>query len=188
MEKLIPLLIVIFSLLSCQKQQFDLTDFEVHENSKNNSKQLNLALQSIKKICRNGQEIYISLPKGTYHFYEKGTFLCEYYISNHDQDNPKRVVFNFDEWENLVFDGNGSKFIFHGRLLPFTLKNSKNCKLKNFSIDFENPHIAQVKIVENQTEKGIVFDEDLITAAIEEAAIIPIGVFIPKEFSEAYKE
>jgi hypothetical protein len=38
------------------------------------------------------------------------------------------------------------------------------------------------------TEKGIVFDEDLITAAIEESAIIPIGVFIPKEFSEAYKE
>ena len=37
-------------------------------------------------------------------------------------------------------------------------------------------------------EKGIVFDEDLITAAIEEAAIIPIGVFIPKEFSEAYTE
>lgn len=167
MKKLIPLLIVIFSLLSCQKQQFDLTDFEVHENSKNNSEQLNLALQSIKKLCRNGQEIYISLPKGTYHFYEKGTFLCEYYISNHDQDNPKRVVFNFDEWENLVFDGNGSKFIFHGRLLPFTLKNSKNCKLKNFSIDFENPHIAQVKIVENQTEKGIVFrTEDWVNARI----------------------
>lgn len=38
------------------------------------------------------------------------------------------------------------------------------------------------------TEKGIAFDEELITAAIEEAAIIPIGVFIPKEFSEAYIE
>ena len=38
------------------------------------------------------------------------------------------------------------------------------------------------------TEKGNVFDEELITAAIEEAAIIPIGVFIPKEFSEAYIE
>ena len=38
------------------------------------------------------------------------------------------------------------------------------------------------------TEKGIAFDEELITSAIEEAAIIPIGVFIPKEFSEAYEE
>ena len=37
-------------------------------------------------------------------------------------------------------------------------------------------------------EKGNVFDEELITAAIEESAIIPIGVFIPKEFSEVYKE
>ena len=38
------------------------------------------------------------------------------------------------------------------------------------------------------TEKGDVFEEELITAAIEEAAIIPIGVFIPKDFSEAYVE
>jgi hypothetical protein len=38
------------------------------------------------------------------------------------------------------------------------------------------------------TEKGNVFDDELITAAIEEAAIIPIGIFVPKEFSEAYKE
>lgn len=37
-------------------------------------------------------------------------------------------------------------------------------------------------------EKGNVFDEEMITAAIEGAAIIPIGVFIPKEFSEAYEE
>ena len=37
-------------------------------------------------------------------------------------------------------------------------------------------------------EKGNVFNEELINAAIEESAIIPIGVFIPKEFSEVYKE
>lgn len=37
-------------------------------------------------------------------------------------------------------------------------------------------------------EKGNVYDEEMITAAIEEAAIIPIGIFIPKEFSEAYEE
>lgn len=37
-------------------------------------------------------------------------------------------------------------------------------------------------------EKGNVFDEELITAAIEQAAIIPIGFFIPKEFSKAYEE
>lgn len=37
-------------------------------------------------------------------------------------------------------------------------------------------------------ERGEVFNEEMITAAIEESAIIPIGCFIPKEFSEVYKE
>ncbi len=144
-------------MLSCQEKEFDLTDFGVSETSKNNSEQLILALQSIKENCKEGKEIFISLPKGTYHFYENGALQKEYYISNHDQDNPKNVTFNFDGWENMTFDGNGSKFIFHGRMLPLTLKNSRNCKLTNFSIDFEHPHIAQVEIIENQEDKGIVF-------------------------------
>jgi len=37
-------------------------------------------------------------------------------------------------------------------------------------------------------ERGIAFNEEMITAAIEESAIIPIGCFIPKEFSEVYKD
>lgn len=37
-------------------------------------------------------------------------------------------------------------------------------------------------------ERGSTFNEEMITAAIEESAIIPIGCFIPKEFSEVYKD
>lgn len=53
-----------------------------------------------------------------------------------------------------------------------------------------NVYLKQKQDEERQraTEKGNVFDEVLITAAIEESAIIPIGVFIPKEFSEVYKD
>lgn len=36
-------------------------------------------------------------------------------------------------------------------------------------------------------EKGNAFDKKEITAAIEESSIIPIGCFIPKEFSEVYQ-
>lgn len=157
MRGLIFFFVALLTITSCQKTTFDLSDFGVLETSKNNSEQLNLALQELKTIYAKDKEIHISLPKGTYHFYEKGAFQKEYYISNHDQDNPKRVAFLFEDWENMTFDGNGSQFIFHGRMLPLALKNSKNCKLKNFSIDFEHPHIAQVEVVENRIEKGIVF-------------------------------
>ena len=65
--------------------------------------------------------------------------------------------------------------------------NSKSAERANMLI---NVYLKQKQDEERAraTEKGNVFDEELITAAIEAAAIIPIGVFIPKEFSEAYKE
>lgn len=82
----------------------------------------------------------------------------EYYISNHDQTNPKKVGIALEDMKNLTLDGQGSEFVFHGRMLPVSLLRSENCLLKNFSIDFENPHIAQVKIVENDPQDGIVFE------------------------------
>ena len=42
-------------------------------------------------------------------------------------------------------------------MLPLSLLHSENCTLKNFSIDFENPHITQVQIIENTPDKGVVF-------------------------------
>lgn len=78
-------------------------------------------------------------------------------------------------------EGNETKEFFH------FVVNSTSAERANMLI---NVYLKQKQDEERVklTEKGIVFDEDLITAAIEEAAIIPIGVFIPKEFSEAYKE
>ena len=60
-------------------------------------------------------------------------------ISNHDQMNPKKVGLPFEGMKNMVFDGQGSELIFHGRMLPVSLLDSRNCVLKNFSIDFKHP-------------------------------------------------
>lgn len=60
--------------------------------------------------------------------------------------------------KNLTIDGQGSEFVFYGRMIPVSLLRSENCVLKNFSIDFEQPHIAQVQVVENDPEKGITFE------------------------------
>jgi len=62
-----------------------------------------------------------------------------------------------EDLKNLTIDGQGSEFIFHGRMIPLSLLRSENCTLKNFSIDFANPHIAQIQVVENSSEKGITF-------------------------------
>ena len=56
--------------------------------------------------------------------------------------------------EGITFDGQDAELVFHGRMLPVSLLRSKNCTLKNFSIDFEQPHITQASVVTNDTKAG----------------------------------
>lgn len=130
------------------------------DTGENTSPLFAAALDSIKKESNeNQEEIVITLPPGRYDFYPEGAAEREYYISNHDQDNPKLVGLPFEGMRNVVFDGQDSELIFHGRMLPVSLVRSTNCTLENFHIDFENPHISQVKILENDTIAGSIVYE-----------------------------
>lgn len=151
-------LVLSCTTLSAQKV-YGISAFGLKANSsKNASPVLQKALAKIKAEYKEGEKVILRFPEGRYEFHEKGAAVREYYISNHDQTNPKKVGIALEDMKNLTLDGQGSEFVFHGRMLPVSLLRSENCLLKNFSIDFENPHIAQVKIVENDPQDGIVFE------------------------------
>ena len=145
-------------LAACtESSTYDLSRYGLKPDSKENASPLMAkALQEIAPLTAKSDSVLIVLPKGRYDFYPEGASEREYFISNHDQDNPKRVGMTFENMKNVVFDGQGSELIFHGRMLPVSLLNSENCTLKNFSIDFENPHITQAKILENDTVAGVI--------------------------------
>ncbi|MDL2281837.1 right-handed parallel beta-helix repeat-containing protein [Parabacteroides sp. OttesenSCG-928-G06] len=151
---LFPLLL--FS--SCVEQKvYDLADYGLKPNTGENASPLfAAALEAIQKECGDRRQITLTLPAGRYDFHPEGAAEKEYFISNHDQDNPKRVGLPFENMKNIVFDAQGSELIFHGRMLPVSLIHSENCTLKNFHIDFINPHISQVKVVENDTVAGFI--------------------------------
>ena len=164
--KLLPIWILGILLL-CAKTPISAQETKVYEMSvfglkpntnKNASPVLQKVLQKIKAEYKEGDSIVIRFAEGHYNFYEKGAAIREYYISNHDQDNPKKVGIALEDMRNLTLDGNGAQFIFHGRMLPVSLLRSTNCNLKNFSIDFATPHIAQIKIVDSSPETGITFE------------------------------
>ena len=151
-------LVLSCTTLSAQKV-YEISAFGLKANSsKNASPVLQKALAKIKAEYKEGEKVILRFPEGRYEFHEKGAAVREYYISNHDQTNPKKVGIALEDMKNLTLDGQGSEFVFYGRMLPVSLLRSENCLLKNFSIDFENPHIAQVKIVENDPQDGIVFE------------------------------
>lgn len=153
------MLFIITIMISCTKGNYhDLSEYGITpDNHENCSPLIAKALHEIALLpVKKGDTIRIILPKGRYDFYPDRAAKCEYFISNHDQDNPKAVGLPFENMKNVIFDGQGSELIFHGRMLPVSLINSQNCQLKNFSIDFENPHISQIKVLNNDTVAQII--------------------------------
>lgn len=63
---------------------------------------------------------------------------------------PKTCQIGFDlqNLENIEIDFNGAKLVFHGRIVPFVLRNCRNIVLKNFKIDYDRPYYTQADVIE----------------------------------------
>ena len=150
-------LAVLFAPLSARKVTFKMEKFGIVPGETELAAKMEKALGEIRSQVSTDDKVVLKFRSGRYDFHAADATAREYYVSNHDQDQPKFIGICLENWNNLTLDGGGADFIFHGRMLPLALVNSKNCTLKNFSIDFAKPHIAQVEVVNNDAEKGITF-------------------------------
>ena len=149
------LLVVLMSACSQEKTVY-MRDYGIAPDTQENlSAKMQEALTLIKQE-NEGKNVTLVFEKGRYDFHTDGAFQKEYYISNHDQPNPKPVGLALEDWKNLTLDGGGADFYFYGRMLPVSLVRSENTVFKNFSVDFEEPHITQIEIVENG-DNGMVY-------------------------------
>lgn len=147
------------SVARASEVTFKMSDYGITPNSSEDTElcsRLEAALKKIQKEVVQGNVAVLSFEQGTYHFYSSDALCDEYFITNHDQEQPKKVGLLFENLSNYTLEGNGSAFVFHGRMIPLIVERSKNCTLRNFSIDFANPQIAQVTILSN-TPEGITF-------------------------------
>ena len=104
-----------------------------------------------------GKAVTIRFAPGKYDFYPESAAHREYYISNHDQHKDRAVGIAIEGFHGLTLDGSGADFVFYGRMLPLSVVSTEECTLRNFSIDFATPHIAQAEVVKNDAEQGITF-------------------------------
>lgn len=138
--------------ITAQGKNYDLRKYGVKANStENTAPALYAAIKRIVAEHKGSSPIVLRMDKGNYNFYPTPELEREYYISNHDQTNPKQVGLEMEKLKNITLDGQGAAFIFHGRMLPLSIIDCENCTFKNFSIDFANPHITQMKVIANDT-------------------------------------
>ena len=79
--------------------------------------------------------------------YDIGTEQCQirtWFISNHDQVNPRKVFLPLEDQRNVIVEGKGAFFNLQGRILPVGIWNSENVRVKDVTVDYETPIITQV--------------------------------------------
>lgn len=124
------------------------------------TKEVATAIATIKAE-RGGKPARLVFEAGEYDFYPDSANVREYYISNHDQDNPKRVAIVLEGMKNFTIKGGAgagscAKFMMNGRMLPIAMIGCEGCAVEGVSVDTRVPQITQVEVVENDAENGYI--------------------------------
>ena len=105
----------------------------------------------------------ISFPKGRYDFWPDSAAKCAYYITNTSSETEvpikqQRAGILLKGLKNVTIDGNGSQFVFHGKIITWVLDSCENITIKNLSVNYERPGMSEMTIKK--------VSPDSVTAAI----------------------
>ncbi|WP_435314738.1 right-handed parallel beta-helix repeat-containing protein [Cellulophaga fucicola] len=128
----------------------------------------------------------IKFEKGTYHFYPDLGLEKFVHISNHN-DVVIKTAFPILNFKDLTIDGQGSTFIFHGRMIPFLIDNSTNITVKNVSVDWAESFHSEATIVANNKEENT-FDikiSDEYPYEIRDKQLIFVKEYYEHDFGQA---
>lgn len=141
------------------QQTIQITDFGAIPNSKEN------VIPIIKEVLDEVRgSCIISFPKGRYDFYP---------TNNQDEVT---IGIELTDKKNIVIEGNGSEFIFHGKMQIALVDKCENIQLRNFSVDWDRPLTSQAEIVEaTDTYLDVKIDKEEYPYLIENGKIMFTG-------------
>lgn len=111
--------------------------------------------QEIHAALRDAQdpEIQLVFAPGTYRFQSATIVEQELAITNHDF-MPRKIVFHAHDLSSIDIQGNGSEFLFQGRVAPFVFQNCEQVTMSNLTIDWDIPFMFQGEVIDfNRKEK-----------------------------------
>ncbi|MFV0336748.1 MAG: right-handed parallel beta-helix repeat-containing protein [Chthoniobacterales bacterium] len=111
---------------------------------------MTVALSIALKACA-GQAAVLSFEPGCYDFWPDRAFEKYLFLSNNDE-GLKRIIFPLIGMNNLVLDGGGASFVFHGQMIPFLVEKSQSLRIRNLSIDFSRTFHSEGTVVEIHSE------------------------------------
>ncbi len=108
---------------------------------------LSARLRELLRSHPKSQPLEIHFQPKTYHFYPDDAEELFCFVANNDS-GLRRIAFALTELRDVLLDGHGATFLFHGRICPFLLRQCKRVVIRNLRIDFVRPSLSQAEILE----------------------------------------
>ncbi|SDF50585.1 Right handed beta helix region [Mucilaginibacter pineti] len=141
-------------LLSCSfnlsAQTIDVTQYGARPNSfADATGSVKKAIEASKKLS----EPMLNFPKGRYDFWPDIATETHYYITNSSSEEEfpvkkQRVGLYLKGAKNLTIEGNGSVFVFHGKMITLVIDSSERVRIQNLSVNYERPGMSEMTLKE----------------------------------------
>lgn len=150
-----------------------ITSFGVKPDSRVN---IEAKVQAALRACKGKSNPVLVFPKGRYDFWPQYAIEKVYHESNTTDNNPKCNGILMEQLNNVVIDGRGSSFIYHGTMQPFTIDKCKNVTVKNVKIDWDIPLTGQGEITDvTNSYIDVKIDEKQYPFEIENGKMVFVG-------------
>jgi hypothetical protein len=144
---LITILIFVAGVKSSAQDTISVSEFGLQPGTRENA--VLLVRKALEK-CMTKSNPVLFFPKGRYDFWPQYAAEKMYYESNTDVIPLRRCAILIENMNGLTIDCEGSEFIFHDRIQPFTVDRSSDITIKNVNIDWDIPLTAQAEIMDVQ--------------------------------------
>lgn len=134
------------------------------------------ALRKAISVLRDSSAKVLQIPKGEYHIYSADALPMSFHASNHDQPAKHAVGIPLVDLQDVTIEGNGAVFVFHGKMVPMLLMDSKNVTVNNLSVDFARAWVTEAKVL-GLDDKTVEFsiDEKEYPCVVKDGKLVMVG-------------
>jgi len=124
----------------------DVTDFGVKPGSGEDAEP---GIKEAIKACAGRGPVVLNFPTGRYDFWPEQAEKRHFYISNtssEEEDPAKNYAIGllFDGMKNLLIEGNGSLFVFHGKMITCVFNRCADMRMQHVRMDFARPTMSEM--------------------------------------------
>ncbi len=97
-------------------------------------------------VLENGKTYHVRQDDS----FEKFGYYCSNTAKKHENpDGMRRSAIYMKDLQDITIDGNGAKIVIHGKMTPLLFDSCKNISVKNLTIDYACPTMAEFTVLSN---------------------------------------